>query len=677
MRDAVAYLLAQATRQPLQTAQFAAAEWWRRGRLRRANGIPRGFPRFDTGEISQRLRPFLPETVWNRKVQMSEAQRGRIVAAAHRIVQHEFEILGCSFSAGKKIQWNRDYTTGYEWPSVALGDVQLLKAAPGSDVKRPWELARFHHAVALGQAFYLEQDESLAREFAGQLQSWADDNPYPRGIHWATPLEAGVRAVNLCVAGALFSSSRALSVAFWHQYLTLLFLHGRFLNLHREWNPVARANHHLGCLVGLQFVGALFRSEPEGRGWLSDATECLRREMEWQVGEDGVAQEGSSSYHGLVTEMFLNAALLGARLHGEGRPVTSPLMEQAWGLGFRDKLERMFEFPAALLEGRHAPPVLGDSDDGRLLPLCSASASSGLEHLVAAGRVLFDRADWPAPRHDCDQPAWLLDAVSPPARVWRQRARAFPAGGFYLFESSRVRGSIRCGPLGVRGWANHAHCDQLNVEFCVDGRPVVVDPGTYLYSGDAEARNQLRGSRSHNAPVVDGAEQNRFWPGLLFRMVDDTRSQALLWREESAAVHFTGMHRGYRRLVQDVTVRRTLRLDCAGHGLEITDEIMGTGTAQLEWFWHFAPGIEPVKRPAASSCPPEAEACSAWKAGPVEISMRLPTTVLNPRAEILDSCFAPRYGRRVPCRCLHVFIESILPLKAVFTLVAPPVDPIP
>jgi hypothetical protein len=216
---------------------------------------------------------------------------------------------------------------------------------------------------------------------------------------------------------------------------------------------------------------------------------------------------------------------------------------------------------------------------------------------------------------------------------------AFPKAGFFFFASSRLHGSVRCGPLGVNGWANHAHCDQLSVEFDFDGQPYLVDPGTYMYSGDAVARNHFRSTRAHNSVVVAGAEQNRFWPGLLFRMIDDTRSRPRAWRAGPHFVEFHGEHFGYRRLRHRVKVARGVRLDRRAHSLEIFDYLTGSGSAALEWHFHFAPGVKIVQMAAAASADqkgdgepwgasvmvkgatPELLRGDIWQAGPMQMAI--------------------------------------------------------
>ncbi len=705
MNDLVSYLLAQAKYRPVATAKFAAGEIWRRGRLRLLDSLERDLPSFSSYLLGSRFGPFYPA----RALEAAEFGSRYLHAAetalerAEEIQRHEFEVFGERFRCGPQIDWHRDPQSGYRWPLRNAGGLRIIHAAPGADVKRPWELARFHHLLPLGKVFLLTRERRHAEEFASQVTHWVKDNPYPRGIHWAMPMEAAIRAVNWIAAGAFFAMDGALEEVFWQEFLRALFLHGRFVYAHREWNPVARGNHYLACVVGLLHLGALFADQPEAEGWLRFARREFFREMSAQVREDGVAHEGSSGYHVFLTEMFLSGALLLTRVNAtkgdedasRDSASSTPTMAnredlrapEAWsqlvescGKEFTARLEKMFEFIAALAVGRERTPILGDADDGRLLPYCAAEVDAAA-HLLAVGRSLFGRSDWPSDRHGCEEVWWRLgrapEPASSPGSVALESA-AFHHSGYFFFASPRLRGSVRCGPLGINGWANHAHCDQLNVEFCWDGKPVVVDPGTYQYSGSAAERNQFRSTRAHNSVLVDGEEQNRFWPGLLFRMMDDTRSDAKVWRAGLGRVEFLGEHSGYRRLRGSVGVARRVALDRQRELLIVSDTLRGKGTHKLEWFFHLAAEIAPARVEKwqgdavalAELAPETAEFVfqSAWRVGPMLLVASAPERV-RLEAKLESGWVAPRYGRREEAAVMHFSCEGKLPCSVAFVFV--------
>jgi hypothetical protein len=81
---------------------------------------------------------------------------------------------------------------------------------------------------------------------------------------------------------------------------------------------------------------------------------------------------------------------------------------------------------------------------------------------------------------------------------------AFPDFGVYVVRSDRLYLTIRCGFARHDGVGVHAHEDQLSVDITIDGRTVVADPGTYVYTPSSVWRHRYRRAHAHCAPAVDG-----------------------------------------------------------------------------------------------------------------------------------------------------------------------------
>jgi len=79
---------------------------------------------------------------------------------------------------------------------------------------------------------------------------------------------------------------------------------------------------------------------------------------------------------------------------------------------------------------------------------------------------------------------------------------AFHDFGLYIFRSNRFYLSVRCGSIGQKGNGGHAHNDQLSIELQVDGKDIIRDPGTYLYTPLPEMRNRYRSVMAHFTPFI-------------------------------------------------------------------------------------------------------------------------------------------------------------------------------
>lgn len=599
---AAGHRLVQPLQRRLRTRQLGA---------RAARTFACRYPRAAAAEAWQRgLARILPQAVSRENyLRLWSATRAAVLAQAERICQHRFDLLGSGeVELGAEIDWHRDFKSGRRWPLVPAHEIQIVYPEDSSDIKVPWELARFQHLPVLGQAYWHTGENRYAYEFAAQVADWLDRNPFGMGPNWVVPMEAAIRGVNWLYAANCFGEA-GLAPEFWWKLLGSLFAHASFIRANLEWNPYARGNHYLANLVGLAYLGAFFSDSPEGKAWLAFATRALSAEIHHQVGPDGTALEASLGYHRLVTELFLAGSLVAARAVWPGVPGRAAL-EAVFGAAHLRKLETMLDFILHYTRPDGRAPVVGDTDDGRLLELVGYGTAHPADHrhLLCMGALLFGRDAFAqaAPAGRDWEEAWWQLGVEPPAEGARRApapaSRAFPAGGFFVMRAPESGAPeayvlIRCGELS--GFGGHAHCDQLSFELAVGRQPVLVDPGSYVYTADLAARYQFRSTASHNTVRVAGAEQNRISARAPFLLPDDTRARVRHWRSEPDADEFEGEHVGYERLPGRVRHRRAFLFDKRAAVLYILDRLDGRGTLPLEWFFHLAVGLRAVPRNAA------------------------------------------------------------------------------
>lgn len=163
-----------------------------------------------------------------------------------------------------------------------------------------------------------------------------------------------------------------------------------------------------------------------------------------------------------------------------------------------------------------------------------------------------------------------------------------PAGGLSLFAETgyavvrtpRVWLAFDCGPPSPPYLPAHAHADALSFQLWVDGRPVVVDPGTFTYEPGAE-RDWFRGTRAHSTVAVDG-DQFELWGA--FRSGPLPRVELLEASEHELAAVVTGR----------TGVRHERRIQLSGTEITVADRLDGAGSRLVESSLPFAPGIEPT-----------------------------------------------------------------------------------
>jgi hypothetical protein len=161
--------------------------------------------------------------------------------------------------------------------------------------------------------------------------------------------------------------------------------------------------------------------------------------------------------------------------------------------------------------------------------------------------------------------------------------RAYPDFGLYIYRSSRLYLAVRCGPIGLRGLGAHAHNDALSIELWLDGAPLAIDPGAYVYTPLPEKRNAFRSASAHFCPRVDGAEPGDLSKGL-FILGDEAGATCL----QADRYGFLGRYRVaggwiYRRIdiradkveLTDWVTARGARLAQAGSGMPVWSDGYG------------------------------------------------------------------------------------------------------
>jgi uncharacterized heparinase superfamily protein len=466
-----------------------------------------------------------------------------LVPRADEIVAHRFDLLGSGpTDLCPEIDWLADFKSGRRWP-LHHGSLLRVAYGDGSDIKVPWELSRFQHLPLLAAASRQTGERRYLDEIGAQLQSWIAANPVELGPNWASTMDVAIRAANWVAALAL-CADEASREPWFEPTLKSLLLHGRFVRSHLEWSE-ARGNHYLSDVVGLLPVAALFSGGWEGRAWAEWAAGELVSEMEHQVRADGCAHEASTAYHRLVAELFLC-----------GTQAADALVPGRIPDSYRERLERMLGFVRDYTRPDGLAPQIGDADDGRFLPLGDYGRDPR-DH-----RHLFAQA---------------VRTYAPATE-----SAAYPEGGFYVLRAGGLYAIVRCGDTGRHGRGGHSHNDQLSFELAAGDQPLVVDPGTYLYTADLVERNRFRSTAYHATLRVGGGEQNELRNDDLFSMEDRARAEELAWDETS----FEGRHHGFPGATH------TRRLQLADGELRIRDTVSSPVAQELEWTFPLAPGAE-------------------------------------------------------------------------------------
>lgn len=457
----------------------------------------------------------------------------------------------CGALAGyQPIDWQVDFKAGYRWSSKTWSRNIIPGEVAGTDIKVPWELSRFYHAGPLAYYWHETKKPEVLDEFQLQILDWISANPVYYGVNWRNSMEVGIRAVNWLLGMNFFRETKALAPEFIWIVQKSLYEHADFILNNLEKNSFGANNHYVGNLVGLVAIAASAPWIPESDKWLIFALHELMEEMQRQVHVDGTHFEASTSYHRLVTEMFLQCLLIVAalpekrkmrleKLHlplGEiDRSINSNYSKKV-GLNFDsiyvfpqwyvDRLGLMLLYIDNLSKPAEELPQIGDNDSGRLswLPVPFQLAESGVTWKLNSHSHLLGAAEFFLPR-----------VTSFPEGV------LYPDSGIAVYRRDELYMVVSCGKNGGNSnLGGHAHNDKMSFELAIHDFDIVVDPGTYVYTSSPDERNKFRSTWMHNTVVFSGMEQNIIGKNHLFELHDGAKPRIVFFDKNNLRCEHIG-----------------------------------------------------------------------------------------------------------------------------------------
>lgn len=344
-----------------------------------------------------------------------------------------------------ELDWHLEPHRGEHWPAREHW-TRAMDALPG-DLRLTWERNRFSHVWE-----WLAAGEDHADEFAAQVVHWRRHNAFRSGVNWASGQELAVRSLAWLTGVAVYGPR--FDAATWRDFVELLYWHG--VHIDSEFGlarHAVRNNHLIAEGLALAAIGDAFGCLDEANGWKWRGLEAVEQAVGEQFLGDGGYCQSSHAYHHFALQLLLEAWAWFDDLHGVLRPV----------------FERSIRYFEAVLEQGEAPNF--GPNDRVLSPDFSA--------LLDALRLAIDCPLGPTPS-----------------------VASLPDSGLVVLRDDGLMATLRCGELPDRA----GHDDGLHIDVWVDGTPLAIDAGSFLYSGPTA--NWFASARSHNVCLV-GSEEPR------------------------------------------------------------------------------------------------------------------------------------------------------------------------
>jgi uncharacterized heparinase superfamily protein len=562
-------------------------------------------------------------------------------ARANRLLQGRYDFLGyrdvqCAHGV---LDWHFDPIHHKQSPRIFFADVPFLDPAIG-DHKVIWELNRHQHWLQFGRAAWLTQDPKYSQAIVTQLEDWLAQNPPLNGINWASMLEIGFRTLSW--TWALHFLLGPPSADPWLVDM-LIALDRQLTHVERHLSYYFSPNTHLtGEALALYVVGTALPELTSSERWVETGRSVLLAEIGKQILPDGGHVERSTHYQRYTLDFYLLATLTARRA---GDTSAAHRFEEAAG--------RLADFTITMADTNGRLPHIGDDDGGMLWPFRGRACDDVRDSLALASVVLgrSELAAWGVP----EEVAWIAgpDASRGGASVDHERAsRLLSSTGYFVSrDSDGSHAVLDAGPHGYRN-GGHAHADALSFTLSIDGQPLLIDPGTSTYTMDAELRDTMRSSVSHNTVTIDGRPQSAPDGPFHWRSTVDAGVTACSITDGFDWIE--AAHDGFAPVRHRRTVLRT-----PDSGWLIVDGIDGEGRHSAEARWHFDPAWRlTTDGSRVHAAHPAGE--TAWM-----LCAGGDMALIRGRTTDGESWCAPVYGQLVPTSTIRLATNAHAP----FTLV--------
>jgi uncharacterized heparinase superfamily protein len=456
--------------------------------------------------------------------------------------------------------WHLDPVSGQLWPRDQFCfAIDYRQAKNYGDVKYVWEINRLQHLQPIAALACKRKDKILATFCLNEIENWIDQNAPFMGVNWNSGIELALRVISILTVTTLVGEhlTREQRGKIW----SALHTHGCWIARYPSRFSSAN-NHRTAEGLGLFALGALCPHFAEARDWQKTGWDILCDGAERQILPDGTGAEQAIGYAAATLETLLTGLKIAAAA-GVAVPPNYPR-----------KLALGGEYLRWLTDARGDMPHIGDDDNACVFGLYHADDlyAAGILGCIAA---VTGRADL-TPPHLQPHLRQTIFGFAPPADFAPYGARCFAHGGMTIGRHQTVNGDVMLafdhGPLGYLSIAAHGHADALSVWLHIDGQPVFVDAGTYLYHADPAERRYFRGTAAHNTLCIGNSDSsiqagNFNWSRKAQISLSHFRPQGDFWQAEAE-------HDGYMQNF-GVTHRRTLNVAVAS-GAVIEDQLIGT-----------------------------------------------------------------------------------------------------
>ncbi|OJD72944.1 alginate lyase family protein [Bacillus sp. NH11B] len=444
--------------------------------------------------------------------------------------QKNYKTFKNNINIFEKIDWHQG-SGGLKWDIKSFSFNIPFRDSDKGEVRYTWEINRHLFFPRLALLYKQTRQEKYLEILESHFYNWIDENPFYKGVNWASPMEISIRAYQWILTYSILKEEHSNFVED-----LLIGVINSIDYVMKNLSKHSSANNHLILEAAISSIIGFILEPIYKQSWFQQGYNILEKEVPKQVYSDGVNKEQAVHYHAFVLDILIQYNIM---LRSKG---DSPLHE---GI-----VHKMSEFLGYLSQGGSVPEI-GDSDDAKIIYF--DGYTNYYQYLLQLASFYFKKRFIVSERIYPEIEFLLGDTKQIKLEnVIYEELSLFTQGGYSVVNSEDTFFVFDTGSLGFGELAAHGHADALNVIYHYKNNPILVEPGTYIYNIESEWRNYFRRTDVHNTLSIAGSDQSEMQGPFLW----GKKAKATLENAEDFENGYLlkGKHNGYNSSIHHRTI---------------------------------------------------------------------------------------------------------------------------
>lgn len=500
-----------------------------------------------------------------------------------------FPIFEQNLDIYSKINWHKDPLTLKEFPLIQSKKINTRGSKFG-DAKYVWEINRLTFLLIFALNYNSTKEQKYLDIFQKQLNSWIDDNPYLIGVNWYSNIEVNLRLIlwffcwEVLDVNKIILENKEFEKFVIAKWLPTIYLHCSYS--YENPSKYSSANNHLISEYSGLFIASNYWQFKESPQWKKYAFGGLEKEIKKQHSNNGINKEQAAEYIQFITDFFIMPLV-----------IADKQKQNIFSENYKTCCKKIIDYIFDFTDTKCNYPKYGDEDDGIVLKVDFPNFNN-FHSLILTGYNLFKDEKYLSKIVGFDNknnlifPEKVLDSVEKTKANFN--SSFFPEEGHFVYKAETRDGKeiyiyFKATNLGYLGTAAHGHADALSFILYFNGKPIIVDPGTYTYYGNENYRKYFKGTFAHNTIRIDKKDQAHYGGSMLW--LNHYKCQILESKYDEDGFVIEASHNGYNKI--GVEHRRKIIFSKKSFEIIIIDKVFVTDNSEhnLELPFHFHPSV--------------------------------------------------------------------------------------